>query len=360
MLFALTASPAVAHSAGTLGNVRRLAGQPFRTALMPTLVYVASAPTNSITAYASNGSGGAMAVLTLQGPLTGLDGPVGLTFDSEGRLYVVNHGASSSITVYAPFAHGNVAPLRTVAGPQTHLNAGTQPPDYPTGAIAVDLVHNRMFVARVSQERAPLNGTVLVFPATASGDQAPLTSIGPPTASGPVWTTPGLNFEAGGELVVGSNFNACCHGGDGWNYYRESDLASIGSFVYYANLGLNGLAVAPSTGSIVAIYDFVLNVWPANITGTGDCYTCSQSQVNAPALTLVDPLGVGFTAVAVDANDTTWALSGSSALEAFPAGSTTPRVITGLVGATAIAFMPSLAAGGPRPFSGISAVRFSH
>ena len=268
-----------------------------------------------------------------------------------------NHGASSSVTVYAPFAHGNVAPLRTLAGPQTGLNDSAQPPDYPTGAIAVDLAHNRMFVARVSQEKASLNGTVLVFPATAAGDQAPSTAIGPPTGVGAQWTTPGIDFETGQGLVVGSNFNACCHGTDGWSYYRENDLASTGRFVYYENFGLNGLAVAPSTGAIVAIYDFVLDVWPPDVMGTGDCSVCEQS--NTPALTLQDPLRAGFTAVTVDANDTTWALSGSSALEAFPAGSTTPRVITGLVGASALAVMPSVVVGG-RPFATSSTVRFAH
>jgi hypothetical protein len=348
----------MAHAAGTLSNVRKLAGQPFRGPLIPSLVYVASAPTNSIIAYASDEAGNALPVLTLQGPLTGLDGPVGLTFDTEGRLYVVNHGASSSVTVYAPFAQGNVAPLRTLAGPKTDLNASAQPPDYPTGAIAVDLAHDRMFVARVSDEKAPLNGTVLVFPATAAGDEAPSTAIGPPTSYGAGWTTPGLALDAGQGLLVGSNLSECCHGTDGWSYYRKSDLTSTGRFVYYENFGLNGLAVAPSTGAIVASYDFVLDVWPPNITGVGDCAVCAQS--SSPALTLQDPLGVGFTAVAVDANDTTWALSGSSALEAFPLGSATPRIITGLVGAAAIAFMPPLAGGLPHSFGGgLSATPFA-
>ena len=342
LLFAAPIAPLQARAT----DAHRAFATPFRGPLVPSLVYVASPPTNSINAYASDSSGNAPPVLSIAGSRTGLDGPVGLTFDSAGRLYVVNHGASSSVTVYAPFAHGNVAPLSTLAGPQTGLNAQASPPDYPTGAIAVDLAHNRMFVARVSQEQAPLNGTVLVFSATASGNQAPIGSIGKPdslaSALYGTWMSPSLGFDVGGqELVVGTSLNACCNASDGWNYYRASDLAIGTRFSYWENDGLAGFAIAPLSSEVIAAYAGKLNVWPANVSGTNNCVGAGPPCVaDVPLLVLSDPLGAGFSAVAVDTGDTIWGLSGSSALEAFPPGSTTPRTITGLIGAAAIAVMP--------------------
>lgn len=341
LLFAALVAPVQARTTGA----RHTFFSPIRE-LPPSLVYVASTPTNSISAYASDSSGNASPILTIAGSRTGLDGPVGLTFDSAGRLYVVNHGASSSVTVYAPFVRGNVAPLSTLAGPQTDLNAVSSPPDYPTGAIAVDLAHDRMFVARVSQEQVPLNGTVLVFAATASGNQAPIGSIGQPDGIAATlygaWTSPSLGFEPGAqELLVGTNLNACCNSSDGWDYYRAGDLAVGNRFSYAENDGLLGFAVAPASGDVVADWAATLDVWPANVTGSDSCWGAGPPCVaDVPWLVLSDPLGVGFSAVAVDAGDTIWGLSGSSTLEAFPRGSTAPRTITGLIGAAAIAVMP--------------------
>jgi hypothetical protein len=300
---------------------------------------VANSPTNSITAYLSTETGDARPVLTLAGPRTRLDGPVGLTFDAEGRLYVVNHGSSSSVTVYAPFAHGDVAPLRILAGVRTGLRDVAMPADFPTGAIAVDLAHNRMFVARISPEQAPLGNVVLVFRANAAGDESPLGSIGPmdsPSLTGQAAeTSPGIAFEGDRELVISQNYNACCHGGDGWAYYRASDLAAIGKgFWYYEDFGIYGFAIAPYTGEIVDIYFSRIDVWAPNTTGTD---TCAGNGPPCVATMPLRKLGGAFTAVAVDANDTIWALSGPSELEAFSAHDATPRLITGLIGATAIA-----------------------
>lgn len=58
----------------------------------------------------------------IEGPHTGINGPLGIAVDTDGTIYVANNN-SNSITVYAPQASGDAAPIRTIAGPQTGLNS---------------------------------------------------------------------------------------------------------------------------------------------------------------------------------------------------------------------------------------------
>ena len=110
---------------------------------------------------------------TITGTLTQLNRPAGITVDSVNReLYVANDvPANSFITVYPLGANGNVAPLRVLQGPATGL-------DGPIG-ISVDLVNNEILV---SSYRAADAGSIAVFPRTASGNVAPIRLIqGPNT-----------------------------------------------------------------------------------------------------------------------------------------------------------------------------------
>jgi hypothetical protein len=333
---ALTCGAAYAPSSKIEG--RATATRAFAERAAPGLIYVANTATDSITAYLSNSAGAVTSVLTLAGSRTELDGPVGMAFDAAGRLYVVNHGTSSSVTVYSAGASGNVAPLRTLAGPNTDLNDVAEFPDYPTGAIAVDLAHDRMFVARISLEQSPFCCDVLIYSAGATGDEAPIGSIGledgyNEVGSGPsVTTAPNFGFY-GREILVGTNFNACCHGDTGWSYYTSANLSYTGSFSYYGSGGLAGFAVSPISGNIVAAQGGDIDIWPAGETGTGDWpFTCPQG-----CLLPLASFGSGIAAVAVDPTDTIWALdSSTNALESFAPGSTTPRFATRVFGASAV------------------------
>ena len=79
---------------------------------------------------------------TISGAATRLNGPVGVTLDTAGNLYVSNSGSpvDSSITVYAFGANGNVAPLSIISGASTGFNGLTFFTDYyGVGQIAPTL-----------------------------------------------------------------------------------------------------------------------------------------------------------------------------------------------------------------------------
>jgi DNA-binding beta-propeller fold protein YncE len=72
----------------------------------------------------------------------------------------------NTITVYRPTASGDAAPIRTIGGPHTLI-------DVPRG-IAVDSA-DRIYVVTA---RPPANhGMILVFAATANGNVAPIRRI---------------------------------------------------------------------------------------------------------------------------------------------------------------------------------------
>jgi 6-phosphogluconolactonase (cycloisomerase 2 family) len=105
---------------------------------------------------------------TITGPATGLNRPAGIALDAvHHELYVANDiDPGSTVTVYPLGASGNVAPLRTLGGSQTGIQG-------PLG-IAVDLVHDEIVIANY---KVPSNGSITVFPRTATGNVAPLRKI---------------------------------------------------------------------------------------------------------------------------------------------------------------------------------------
>jgi hypothetical protein len=98
----------------------------------------ADTPTSSVLVYnlpLATAPGGNLAdvapSVTIMGPDTKLDGPIGLTFDPAGNLYVVNYSltgnpADNSVTVYSPAqvaAGGDPAPIQDITGPNTGMVA---------------------------------------------------------------------------------------------------------------------------------------------------------------------------------------------------------------------------------------------
>jgi Beta-propeller repeat len=76
--------------------------------------------------FGKGANGNVAPIRTISGPKTGLNQPNGITFDSDGNIYVTNApemaSGNDSVTVYARGANGDVAPIRTITGKKTLLN----------------------------------------------------------------------------------------------------------------------------------------------------------------------------------------------------------------------------------------------
>ena len=77
---------------------------------------------NSITVYAPGASGNARPVGTISGADTSISGPVGLTIDPAGHLWVSDN-QSNALTEYASGANGDASPLDTISGSNTGLSS---------------------------------------------------------------------------------------------------------------------------------------------------------------------------------------------------------------------------------------------
>ena len=108
------------------------------------------------------------------------------------ELFVAN-GTGNTITVYSRTASGDTAPLRTLGGGSTGLNA-------PRG-IALDLIHDEMFVTNFA------SNSVTVYARTASGDTAPLRTI---SGGSTLFDFPvGIAYDpANEEVIVGNRSSA--------------------------------------------------------------------------------------------------------------------------------------------------------
>ena len=117
----------------------------------------------SITVYRLDASGDAAPIRTIQGPKTMMDWPTALAIDTvHNELFVANDTADL-VTVYGSDANGDVAPIRTLKGPKTMIKN-------PTG-IAYDAKNEELWVANFG------NHSATVYKRTAVGDVAPLRVI---------------------------------------------------------------------------------------------------------------------------------------------------------------------------------------
>ena len=114
-----------------------------------------------------------------------MSAPFALAVDLvHDELFVAN--GNDSITVYSRTATGNAAPLRTIQGPATGLN-------FPLG-LGLDLANNEIVVTNIGP-------SVTIYSRTANGNTAPLRTIqGPATGMSNVH---GLTLDlARGEIFV--------------------------------------------------------------------------------------------------------------------------------------------------------------
>jgi hypothetical protein len=143
---------------------------------------------NTIDIFPAGSNGNVIPTGTIGGPLTGLNAPVGLTFNSAGVLYVANTG---SITEYAAGARGNVAPSTVIT------SATLVRPQL----IALDQNAN-IYVT----QNAATGGvdSYQVYAAGASGASTPTNTVTGSGLSLPV----GIAVDAKGNVYVANNGNS--------------------------------------------------------------------------------------------------------------------------------------------------------
>jgi len=186
-------------------------------------LYESDSGSLAIEVFAAGASGNVAPVRTIQGGLTGLTAPLGIAVDAAGNIYVCNAaqvfvfaagangnvaparklspgigtawgvtidsvnnlyvasnnlGAASAIQIYSAGTSGSLAAVRTITGNNTGFHN-------PQG-IQVDTEGN-VYVLDVSNTAGvPDNPVVEVFPAGATGNEAPTRTI-----TSPEWTNAG-------------------------------------------------------------------------------------------------------------------------------------------------------------------------
>ena len=150
-------------------------------------------------------------------PNTGLVYVTSVATDNQGNLYVLNmdENRQSRIEVFGPNQNGDVAPLRTIFGPSTGMDYLYPASAFTTqnaSSIAVDSTGN-VYAAVVTQVATPgapvvtyYDEAILVFPAGANGDAAPIRIISGDNTS-LNGTAPGpMCVDGGGNLYISAEY----------------------------------------------------------------------------------------------------------------------------------------------------------
>ena len=185
---------------------------------------VTSAPTNGVLAFPVSGNGNIAPSVTIAGSNTMMSSPYGIAFDASGNLYVSTNAASggdtppsqpSCINVFASGASGNVAPVRSICGTNTTItNASGIGIDSSGKLYVTDLMTNR----------------ILIFAAGANGNVAPIATLaGPHTSLG---GPDDIAFDAAGNIYVSNSSSGGCGPNGSITIYAAGatgDAAPIGS-----------------------------------------------------------------------------------------------------------------------------------
>jgi 6-phosphogluconolactonase (cycloisomerase 2 family) len=143
------------------GNVTQLSDPSMITLDRNGTVYVTNPSTNRVVAFANGANTNVYPSLWIQGNVTNLSQPNGIAVDGAGNIFVANTG-NNTVTAYAPVTTttvpANEAPFITISGSNTKLNA-------PFG-LTFDS-QGRLWVGNQG------NNTIEVFPAGAAGNVAP-------------------------------------------------------------------------------------------------------------------------------------------------------------------------------------------
>jgi DNA-binding beta-propeller fold protein YncE len=113
----------------------------------------------SIRIFAANAKDDAKPLRVIQGPRTGLDWPMGVSYDQQHDTIVVANNGDSSVVIFGRNSSGDVAPLRVIRGARTGIS-------HPMG-VAVDPQRGEIWVSNWGDHSA------LAFDSTAHGNVAP-------------------------------------------------------------------------------------------------------------------------------------------------------------------------------------------
>jgi DNA-binding beta-propeller fold protein YncE len=129
----------------------------------------------SIRIFAANAKDDAKPLRVIQGPGTGLDWPMGVSYDQQHDTIVVANNGDSSVVIFGRNSSGDVAPLRVIRGARTGIS-------HPMG-VAVDPQRGEIWVSNWGDHSA------LAFDSSARGNVAPKRIIRSAPAGTP---TPGF------------------------------------------------------------------------------------------------------------------------------------------------------------------------
>jgi len=143
---------------------------------------------NTIDIFPVGSNGNVIPTGTITGALTGLNNPIGLTFNPAGILYVANSG---SINEYAAGARGNAAPASVITSATLIRPL----------LLALDAANN----IYVTQNAASAGGadSYQVYAAAASGSSVPTNTVTGAGLSTPV----GIAVDSKGNVYVANNGN---------------------------------------------------------------------------------------------------------------------------------------------------------
>lgn len=185
------------YSAGATGNVAPAASVTFTGQTEGVAfdshgnLWVSSFINNTIYEFAAGATGTPAPMVTLTGANTQLSVPENMWLDASGKLYVANHAAE--VTVFAAGASGNATPLQLIAGSNTQLIT-------PYGVVAD--ATGRIIVADLGTPGAG-NGAVRVYAAGATGNVAPIATIGGPATQ--LSAPSGVRLDGSGNIWVSDN-----------------------------------------------------------------------------------------------------------------------------------------------------------
>ncbi len=158
-------------------------------------VYVAndiSFGSGSVTVYPVGATGNVKPIQNISGSNTLLAGPIGITADESGKVYVANN-SNYSVQVYAAGATGNVAPIQQISGDGTGL--------YQPHGVALDPVNGDIYVANYGVS------SVTIYLPDANGDAAPIGTITGPNTG--IDNPYGIALDASGNIYVATCGTTC-------------------------------------------------------------------------------------------------------------------------------------------------------